>query len=145
MMKRRKFALNGNYVFTRGERVNGVQYGPGDAVPSGEVNPRALRLLYDQRRVDYADADKPVQKEKVPQVGENNPSFEPEKMTLIATQIVSASEEWTPPSDMPIPDDWRNQHWRTRQKLAEQLTGTRPTNGDEANELIEQAEAQRNA
>lgn len=132
MMKRRKFALNGNYVFTRGERVNGVQYGPGDAVPNDEVNPRALRLLYDQRRVDYADADKPVQKEKVPQVGENKPNLTPAPAPISDTA-------------MPIPDDWRNQHWRTRQKLAEQLTGTRPTNGDEANELIEQVEAHRNA
>lgn len=128
MMKRRKFAQNGKYVFTRGERVSGVQYGPGDAVPNDEVNPRVLRLLYDQRRIDYADADSPVQKVKVPQVGENKP--------ILAPSPVSDS-------DMPIPDDWRNHHWRTRQKLAEQLTGTRPTNGDEANELIEQVERAR--
>ena len=144
MMKRRKFALNGNYVFTRGERVNGVQYGPGDAVPNDEVNPRALRLLYDQRRVDYADADKPVQKGKVPQVGENKPNLAPsagERLIAAAKEARQIAQA----GDMPIPDDWRNQHWRTRQKLAEQLTGTRPTNGDEANELIGQVEAQRNA
>lgn len=51
-----KFAVDGEFVVTRGFLANGTQYKPGDRVPPGLFDKRRLQAMYQMRRIALADA-----------------------------------------------------------------------------------------
>lgn len=114
--KRPPFTHDGEYVYCRPLMVSGDTVSPGDRVDNSQFNTRRLRQLYDQRKIQYADADGPKERSYPPQVGENKPNLGPR---------------------VDVPSDWRDLHWKVRQKIAEEIAGIRPRNGKAANAIIE--------